>query len=185
MKDEYGFCFHCGANLEPGAEYCPECGQSFIDDSNSASYQNDASKPMNFLKFMLGAYFVLSVVSGLYTTVFIDSYLANIESLTNIDSYLASMGVESVSQLADIMYIQGIVSIIDGAMVGIVFLLCILCRYWKTAVAVCFAASFVVLAGIPFMTTEMMNSEVFTLALQTIVGLLITRGIYVNKRAFK
>lgn len=184
MKDEYGFCFRCGANLEPGAEYCPECGQSFLDD-DSASYQNDVSRPLNFLKFMLGAYFVLSIVAGLYTTVFIDAYIQNIESITDIDSYLSSMGVESVSQLSDIMYIQGVVSIIDGAMVGFVFLLCILRRYWKTAVAVCFAASIVVMAGIPFMTTEMINSETFSLVLQTVVGLLITRGIFVNRKAFK
>ena len=52
-------------------------------------------------------------------------------------------------------------------------------------VAICLIASFFVLTSLLFMPAKMVGQEALTLVLQTAVGLLIARGIYLNRRIFR
>ncbi len=187
MDNDYGFCTHCGATLPKGAEYCPECGTSFVKETDSARYEFRGPNPLIFFMVMLAIYGGFSIAEGILAAFFNDVMISNILTVygSNIDDYLYKMGLENTDQLADILYKEGIVSLIDGMMVLAVFVLCKLKRNWKAAVAICLIASFFVLLSLVFMPVKMMQQEALTLVLQTVVGLLIARGIYLNRRIFK
>ncbi len=187
MDNDLGFCPHCGAYLPRGAEYCPECGRSFVKESESARYDNLRPNPLFFFMIMLAIYAGFSIVEGIVAVFFNDMLMTNIERIygSNIEKYLANMGLDSLSQLGDILYKEGIVSLIDGILVAVVFVLCKVRRYWKAAVAICLLASFFLLTSLIFMPEKMMRSEALSLVLQMAVGLLITRGIYIGRIVFK
>ena len=187
MKNEYGFCPHCGADLPQGSEYCPECGTSFVEGRQDDVRRLTVTNPMTFFIVLLAAYMVMSIAEGIYVTVFNDMFISNFETIygTNIEDYLSRNGLDSVQDLADLMYKEGVVSIIGGAMTAVVMLLCITRRNWKLAFSLCVAASFELLVSLVFMPSEMISSELLTAVLQTGVGLLVARGIYINRRAFR
>ena len=186
MEEEFGFCTRCGTNIAEGMEYCPECGNPLTAEAESARYDKGTGNPLIFFIFMLAIYCVMSMAEGVYTTVFSEQFIANIEAINgqNMTDYLARMGLDSVEHLEEIMFKEGVVSIIDGALVAVVLLLCLKRKWWKVAFILCIVASFVLLAGLPFMTVEMMSAEALSLILQTAIGLLIARGIYLNRNSF-
>ena len=104
---------------------------------------------------------------------------------SNIDDYLSRNGLDSVQAFADLMYKEGVASIIGGVITAVVLLLCIKRRYWKVAFVLCVAASFELLVPLAFMPSQMVASEALTAVLQTGVGLLVARGIYINRKAFR
>lgn len=187
MEEDYGFCTHCGANISPGSERCPECGASLVKEEESASVRVYSSSSMRFFLIFIGLYAIFSIAEGIYMTVFNDAFVASMESIygQDFDSYLSNIGMESKAQLADVFFKEGVVSIVDGAMVAVVFILCLRLRYWKAATVICIAASFLLLASFYFMTFEMMKSEALTMALQVLVGLMVARGIYINRKLFR
>lgn len=186
MEENYGFCPKCGANLPEGAEYCPQCGKPFVDDPRRELRMRAGMNPLIFFIILLAAYTVMSIFEGIYATLFNDMFMDSFKLVygSDIDNYLARSGLDSIDQFADLMFKEGIVSIIGGAITAIVLLLCIRRRFWKVAFALCIIASFEVLISLAFMPTKMIGSEILTLILQTAVGLLVARGIYMSRRLF-
>ncbi len=136
---------------------------------------------------MLAIYGGYSIIEGIMDTLFNGLMMDGIRTIygDRLQEYLSGMGVESLSQFSDIVYKEGIVNIIDGAMVMSAFLLCYLRKYWKLAVALCILASGFIFAALPFMTGKLIESNALMLILQAAVGLLVARGIYVNRAVFK
>ena len=186
MEENFGFCTRCGATREPGAQFCPQCGKSFLDESDEVRFRQGPN-PIRFFIILLGLFAVISLGEGIYSTAFNDSLIANIKALhpNNMAEYLAGLGLDTVEQLADILFKQGVLTVADGVLVAIVLVLCLKLRYWKVAVMLCLIASALVLASLAFMTPQMMRTEAFSIAIQTIIGLLIARGIYINRRVFR
>lgn len=186
MEEDYGFCTRCGATRQPGAQFCPQCGKSFVDDQVDTIYRQGPN-PLRFFIILLGLFAAVSLGEGIYSTAFNDSLIANVKALhpDNMAEYLAGLGLDTVEQLADVLFKQGVLTLADGLLVAIVFVLCIKRRYWKVAVMLCLIASALVLASLAFMTPQMMRTESFSIAIQTIIGLLIARGIYINRRVFR
>ena len=186
MEENYGFCVHCGAKLSPGAERCPECGTSFVKDAPSARYTNNGRNPMMFFLILIGIYAVISIIEGIFASAFNDMFMDNMKAVygSNFSAYLERMGLDSVSQLADIMFKEGIVSLVSGSLAAVVFILCLKRRYWKAAAMLCLIASALVIVPLAFMPMKMFSSEVFTFLLEMGVGLLVTRGIYMCRNLF-
>lgn len=186
MEDNYGFCPRCGANLPEGAEYCPQCGKSFVDDPRREIRMRPGLNPLMFFIILLAAYTVMSILEGIYTTLFSDMFMDSFKLVygSDLEDYLARNGLESIDQFADLMFKEGIVSIIGGAITAVVLLLCIKRRFWKVAFALCIIASFELLISLVFMPSKMIGGELLTLVLQTAVGLLVARGIYMSRRMF-
>ena len=186
MDTDYGFCTHCGAELPDGAQYCPECGTSFVKGSDAPNIDYRGYRPLSFILIMLGIYALASIGEGFYAAFFNDMLMDTLRNLNGMDmsSYLSSLGLQTEEQLAEILYKEGILTLIDGIMVLVVFVLCLRYRFWKMAVALCVIASFALLIGFAFMPVEMMKSEAINTILQVIVGLLISRAIYVNRSLF-
>ena len=186
MDNNYGFCPRCGANLTEGAEYCPQCGKSFVEDPRRELRTRSGMNSLLFFIILLTAYTVMSIFEGIYATVFSDMFIDSFKMVygSDLEDYLARNGLESIDQFADLMFKEGIVSIIGGAITAVVLLLCIRRRFWKVAFALCIIASFELLISLVFMPSKMIGGELLTLVLQTAVGLLVARGIYMSRRMF-
>lgn len=186
MDENYGFCPRCGANLPEGAEYCPQCGKSFVDDPRKELRMRAGMSPLRFFIILLAAYTVMSIIEGVYVTLFNDMFVDSFKLVygSDIDNYLSRSGLESIDQFADLMFKEGIVTLVGGAITAVVLLLCIRRRFWKVAFALCIIASFELLISLAFMPSKMIGSEIVTLILQTCIGLLVARGIYMSRNVF-
>ena len=140
-----------------------------------------------FFIILLGIFAAISLGEGLYSSVFNDALISYIKSTypDNLTEYLAGLGYDTIEHLASDIYKQGVLTLIDGIVVLVAFILCIRRRYWKVAFALCVIGSILVLASFIFMTPEMMKKQLFSVIVQTAIGLLIARGIYVNRKVFR
>ena len=187
MENNYGFCPRCGHELPQGAEYCPECGTSFVEGRKDDVRRLTITSPMMFFIILLAIYTAMCIFEGIFVTAFNDTFVSNFQTIygTDIVEYLSRMGLSSIDELADLMFKEGIVSLAGGAITAVVLVLCIKRRFWKVAFWLCIIASFELLISLAFMPSKMVSSEIFTMILQTMVGLLVARGIYMNRRAFR
>ena len=186
MENNYGFCPRCGAELSQGAEDCPECGASFLEKRQDDVRRLTITNPMTFFIILLVAYTVMSLIEGIFAVAFNDTFVSYMKTyISDFDDYLSNMGLSSVEEFADLMYKEGIVTLVGGVITAVVLLLCIKRRFWKIAFWLCIIASFELLISLAFMPSKMMGSELLTMILQTGVGLLVARGIYINRRAFR
>ena len=178
MGSEYNFCTRCGAELPEGSDYCPECGMCFVEGTDRM-VKNVARNPLMFFIVLLALYALFSIIEALYVILFNDVFLASIETVagTDLDTYLAKIGVDSVEQFKDILFKESVVSIASGALAAVVTVLCLKLRYWKAAWILCLAATLLIPVSLIFMPWEMIQSEWITMALQVMVGLMVTRGI--------
>ena len=172
---------------EPDAEFCPQCGKSFTDDDRAPVNRRLASNPLMFFIVLIGIFAAISLGEGIAATFFNDSLINYVKTVhgDNLPEYLASLGLDTIDQLADILFKQGVITLADGILVVIVFVLCIKRRFWKLAVITCLIATILVLVSFLVMTPKMMEEELFSIVVQTAIGLLITRGIYINKKIFR
>lgn len=186
MDENYGFCPRCGANLPEGAEYCPQCGKSFVENPQREFRTRSGINPLMFFIILLVAYTVMSIIEGVYATLFNDMFIDSFKLVygSDLSDYLARNGLDSIDQFADLMYKEGIVTLVGGAITAVVLLLCIKRRFWKVAFALCIIASFELLISLAFMPSKMIGSEIVTLILQTCIGLLVARGIYMSRNVF-
>ena len=140
-----------------------------------------------FFTVLLGIFAAISLGEGIYSTVFNDDMISYVESThpNDLAEYLSGLGLETIEQLADLIYIQGLLILIDGVVVLLAFFLCIRRRYWRAVFVLCLVASSLVLASFVFMMPEMMEKELFSVIVQTVIGLLMARGVYMNRGAFR
>ena len=187
MENNYGFCPRCGAELPQGAEFCPECGVSFLEKRQNDVRRLTITNPMTFFIILLAAYVIMSFFEGIFATAFNDLFVTNVKQVygSEFEDYLSRNGLSSVEEFADLMYKEGIVTLVGGVITVAVLILCIERRFWKIAFWLCIIASFELLISMAFMPSKMIGSELLTMLLQTGVGLLVARGIYVNRRVFK
>ena len=187
MENNYGFCPRCGAELPQGAEFCPECGVSFLEKRQNDVRRLTITNPMTFFIILLAVYTIMSIFEGVFATAFNDMFVTNVKMIygTDFEDYLSGSGLESVEEFADLMFKEGVVSIVGGVITAVALILCFERRFWKIAFWLCIIASFELLISLAFMPSKMMSSELLTMLLQTGVGLLVARGIYINRRAFR
>ncbi len=186
MENDYGFCFHCGAEIPSGAEFCPECGRSLAGDTRRDESYLRVRNPMSFIILLMGLFAAVSIIEGIYAVFLNDLFMSSLEMLndSNLDSYVSSLGLESKEELAEIIYKEGIVTLAQGIMVAIACMLCIKRRFWGLTIALCLIATFMMLVPLVFMTSEMIRSEIISMILQMCIGLLVVRGLYINKGQF-
>ena len=186
MGSDYDFCTRCGAELPKGSDYCPECGMCFVEGTDRM-VKNVARNPLMFFIVLVALYSLFSIVEGSYVIFFNDLYMSNIQAIygVDLDTYISQIGVDSVDQFSEILYAEGIVSMVSGSLAAVVCLLCLKLRYWRIAVILCLAASLVIPASLFFMPWKMIQSEWVTIALQVVVGLMVTRGIVRCKIVFR
>ena len=186
MGSEYNFCTRCGAELPVGCDYCPECGKCFVEGTDRMVV-NVSRNPLMFFIVLIALYALFSIVEGLYVILFNDLFISNIEAIygTDLETYLARIGVDSAVQFSDILHKEGIVNIVSGSFAVGAFILCLRMRYWKLACVFCLLATFSIPVSLIFMPFKMIQSEGITIALQVLVGLMVTRGIVRCKMFFR
>ena len=186
MGSEYNFCTRCGAELPKGSDYCPECGMCFVEGTDR-TVKNVSRNPLMFFIVLLVLYSLFSIVEGLYVILFNDVFLSSIETVagTDLDTYLANIGVDSVDQFKEILFKEAIVSMVSGGLAAVVLILCFSLRYWKAAWVLCLAATLMIPVSLLFMPWKMIQSEWITMALQMLVGLMVTRGIFRCRLLFR
>ena len=146
-----------------------------------------SGNPLMFFVFLLIAYTAVSLIEGIATTAFNGVFLNYTESQLGGDlaANLESLGVSSLEEYGAIMFREGIVCLVTGTLTLITAVLCIKLVHNRLAVVLCVAASLSVIAGLPFMTPEMMRLEFVSVILQVMIGLLVARGIRMGRRFFK
>ena len=187
MENDYGFCIHCGATCEKGAEFCPECGRSPTGADIRDERMTRVRNPMSFFILLMGLFAAVSIIEGFFETFFNDLYLTGIEMVngSDMDAYLSDMGLDSREQLAEIIYKEGLVSMACGIMVAISLSLCVQRRFWLLAVLLCVGATLLLPVPMLFMTPEMVKADVITAVLQMAIGLMVVRGICISRRLFR
>ena len=186
MGSEYDFCTRCGAEMPKGSDYCPECGMCYVEGTDRM-VQNVARNPLMFFIVLIALYTLFSIVEGLYVILFNDIFIASIETIydMSIDDYLERIGVDSLAQFSDILFREGIVDLVSGSLAAAVLALCLKLRHWKAAVFLCLAATLAIPVSLAFMPWKMIQSEWITIALEVLVGLMVTRGIIRCKNLFR
>lgn len=185
--DDYGFCVHCGAVLPSGAEFCPECGRSRTGERKQDDNPLLVRNPMSFFILLMGLFAAVSIIEAIFVIFFSDLFMTNLASMSggDLDAYIQDIGLESREQFADIMYKEGVISMVEGILVAVACVLCVKRRFWKVAIVLCLAATLLLALPLVFMTPKMINSEIMTMVLEMAIGLLVIRGIYINRRYFR
>lgn len=183
------FCTHCGAKLETGSAFCPECGNPvegsdylYRSGPESAGYVvgvQDADKAkaetkLTWIYFLMAGYVILGVIMAIVCV----SFGALVEYIESDPDYIAMMtqyrlNSADMSALVDSMFILGIVFAVSVALVAISLVLSLTKRKHTVAVILCLAGSAVMLFG--------GIDGILFLA----IGLLVSHFLYRAKPAFK
>lgn len=183
------FCTHCGAKLETGSAFCPECGNPvegsdylYRSGPGSAEYvvgvqdaeKTKAGKRLTWIYFLMAAYVILGAIMAIICI----SFGALVEYVESDPDYIAMMAeygltAADMSVLVESMFVLGVMIAVSVALVATSLVLSVAKRKHTIAVILCLAGSVVpVFGGI---------DGIIILA----VGLLVSHFLYKAKPAFK
>ena len=151
MSEDSKFCAGCGRTLEPGMQFCPQCGRvvagSEADEEfkqRSAEIENILKESrMNWLVFALAVYAIPATISTLIALVDAGAIANTIWSNDDFQNWIIHHGytdltVENVKNY--ILIVSGL-----GLASGLLALLSMFCvikrKMWKVAVFACLAAA--------------------------------------------
>lgn len=183
------FCTHCGAKLETGSAFCPECGNPvegsdyvYRSGPESANYvygvqeadKTKAKKRLTWIYFLLVGYVISGSVMAIVGMSF-GALVGAMESDPDFIAALAELGftVADIYAMIDPMFTLGLLFAVSVALVAVSFVLCILKRKYLLAVILCAAGSIIpVFSGV--------DGVLFAA-----IGLLVTYFLYTVKPAFE
>ncbi|MGE0015349.1 MAG: zinc-ribbon domain-containing protein [Candidatus Methanomethylophilaceae archaeon] len=189
VENTQEFCTHCGAKLETGSAFCPECGNPvegsdylYRSGPESANYvygvqdadKARANKRLTWIYFLLMGYVILGSITAIVGMSF-GALVEITESDPDFIAALAEYGltVADLSAMVDPMFMLGLLFAVSVALVTVSFVLCILRRKHLFALILCAAGSV-----IPVFSAE--DGIIFMA-----IGLLVTYFLYTAKPAFE
>jgi predicted RNA-binding Zn-ribbon protein involved in translation (DUF1610 family) len=173
MVEEGKFCTGCGRALEPGMQFCPQCGKVVYGSDAEAEYRKQASEleafvkesRMNWVLFALAVYAIPATVAGLVALLDAGSTANLIWSNADFQNWVAQHDYDVTLDTVK-GYVTAAAAL--GFLSGLCALASMLCvikrRMWKVAVAACLLASlFCSWSIIGFFAGLMMTWMVFSL----------------------
>ena len=173
------FCPGCGRSLGDDEHVCPECGLSDgTEERDVDTVHISGSKiRLNWAFLFLAVYATISLIGGAFAVTSTDTMVDTVHTLTLTSSFTESM---TDSDYAQLLRVEGFITLISG---GLALIGAILCRkriLINVTLAVCVAASLVILSELIFYP----EGDKLTLALECLFGLLVTRMVYLSRDQF-
>lgn len=149
--DESKFCSECGKTLEPGMQFCPQCGTVVSGSAADEEFKERQEEfkalvlntRRNWLIFLLAVYAIPVIIAGIIALVDAASTASAIWSSTEFQNWITTHSIHMTQQ--DLQnYITGVsaMSLVSG-ICAMVSLVCIYRKkMWIVAVIACFAAAF-------------------------------------------
>ncbi len=144
------FCTGCGKTLEPGMQFCPQCGMVV---SGSAADEEFKEKQKEFiailsesrriwLMFFLAIYAVPVLIISIATLVDASAIANSIWSSTEFQEWISSHGYHiTQADVQNYVTYAGSMALASG-ICALISLICLkVKKYWLVAVATCAAAS--------------------------------------------
>ena len=150
VMDESKFCSKCGKTLEPGMQFCPQCGE-IVSGSATEEEMKEKQKEFygimlyarrNWLIFLLAIYAIPVIVFALIALLDASSTASAIWSSTEFQEWIRSHGFNYSQQDIQnyITYASGLA--LASGICAAISLACVYMRKkWIIAVAACLAAS--------------------------------------------
>ncbi len=149
--EESKFCTGCGKTLEPGMQFCPQCGLVVSGSATEAEFKEQQKEfteavrfaRRNWLIFLLAIYAIPVIVFSLYTLLdssnIADSVWASDEFQKWITSHGYNYTLDDIKNY--ITYAAGL-ALASGLCATVSLVMIILRKYWIIAVIACFIAAF-------------------------------------------
>jgi len=144
------FCTGCGKTVEPGMQYCPQCGMVI---SGSAADEEFKERQKEFLSvltesrrlwllFFLAIYAIPVIIFSIATLVDASAIANSVWSSTEFQQWLSSHGYQfTLADVQNYITYAAAMALISG-ICAMISLVCVYIRkYWLVAVATCAAAS--------------------------------------------
>ncbi len=133
MVDETKFCTGCGANLEPGMQFCPKCGKVVSGSEADADMKENMEEMIKvatemrrtWLLFLLFVYAIPITISGIIALADASTVTDAIWKSDSFQSWLSSRGfnwthddiLNYVKYASALMLASGICALLSGILV--------------------------------------------------------------------
>ncbi len=148
--DESKFCSGCGKTLEPGMQFCPQCGcvvSGSAADEEFKEREKEISAVMlsvrrNWLVFFLAIYAIPVIIASVFTLIDSTAIANAIWDSTEFQNWIASHGFNyDVDDIKNYITVAGALALVSG-LCAVVSLVCVFKKKkWVIAVGACVLAA--------------------------------------------
>ena len=148
--DDSKFCTGCGREIEPGMQFCPQCGKvvsGSAADDDMKEQQKELLVAMRdsrrlWLMLILGVFAIPAIVAGLITFADTDVIAKTIWSSTEFQQWMTSRGLNyTQADVENYVTYAAALILASGICATISMVLVYLKKMWIVAVITCFAAA--------------------------------------------
>jgi len=149
--DESKFCSACGRTLEPGMQFCPQCGKvvsGSASDKDMKQQEKEFIATMNegrrmWLVFIVGIYAIPALILGIFALLDAGNIANMIWSDTEFQKWITTHGYKyTLSDIQNyVTYATALMTASGACALGTMVLL-YLRKMWIAAVILCFIAAF-------------------------------------------
>ena len=150
VMDESKYCTGCGKAIEPGMQFCPQCGLVVSGSAADEEFKEREKKigeillesRRNWLVFLLAIYAIPAIIASIISLVDAPSAAASIFQSDAFQTWLTDHGLHyTQADIQNFITTGAAMSLLSGICAS-VSLLCVYTRKrWIVAVITCFAAA--------------------------------------------
>ncbi len=150
MSTESKFCTGCGCNLEPGMQFCPQCGTVVAGSASEEQYRQQMSEldkvleqgRINWIVFALAIYAIPVTIAGVISLIDANATANLIWSNADFQRWIAEHSYDLTLDAVRTSILAAAGLSLASGLCALVSMICVLKRrMWKVAVAACLLAS--------------------------------------------
>ncbi len=150
MDKAINFCTACGRNLEPGMQFCPQCGQMVPGSDAEAELKSRASdidafmreSRLNWILFAVAMYAIPVTIFGLMALLDAGATADMVWSNSEFQNWLSTHGYSVTVDDVRTYLLVAAGTAFGSGLCALVSMACVIKRrMWKLAVVACFLAA--------------------------------------------
>jgi len=149
--DESKFCSECGRSLDPGMQFCPQCGmivkgseaeQEFEEKRKQFSLAVNEGRRM-WLVFIIGIYAIPVIIAAAWSLIDASSLASTIWSSDEFQNWISSHGYSfTEADIKNYITYASALALGSGACALVSLIMIYTRKSWLVAVVACFIAAF-------------------------------------------
>jgi hypothetical protein len=148
--DESKFCSECGRSLDPGMQFCPQCGKVVSGSQTEEEMKKEAKEfgkalldvRRSWLLFFLGIYAIPAIIAAAIALADAPAAASAIWSSTEFQDWLVNHGYHFTQMDIQNYFTTGAGLALASGICALISFICVYLRkYWIIAVAACAIAS--------------------------------------------
>lgn len=148
--DESKYCSGCGKTLEPGMQFCPQCGKVVSGSAADQEIQEQSKEFMAvlleskrvWLMFFLAVYAIPALISAIFTLVDASNLAASVWASDEFQKWLSNHGFHyTESDIQNYITYAGGMALASSICAGVSLFCVYMRKYWIVAVAACILAA--------------------------------------------